>query len=78
MPTLASFVSKPSKINKYGQNVAISSPIASFSILSNMLNYIGKQGQNSDTLKRISPVSWQHIILYSRYEFNKYPDRKHE
>ncbi|MDV3450590.1 Tn3 family transposase [Bacillus safensis] len=40
------------------------------SILSNMLTYREKNGQDSEMLKRISPVSWQHINLYGRYEFN--------
>ena len=43
-------------------------------ILSNMLDYREKLGQDSDALKRISPVAWQHINLYGRYEFNKYPE----
>jgi hypothetical protein len=29
-----------------------------------------RNGQNSEMLKRISPVSWQHINIYGRYEFN--------
>lgn len=41
------------------------------SILSNMLNYREGNGQNSDMMKRISPVAWQHINFYGRYEFNK-------
>lgn len=40
------------------------------SILSNMLTYREENGQDSDMLKRISPVAWQHINLYGRYEFN--------
>lgn len=44
------------------------------SLLSNMLTYMEKNGQDSDVLKRISPVSWQHINLYGRYEFNKNPE----
>lgn len=40
------------------------------SILSNMLAYRERNGQDSDMLKRISPVAWQHINLYGRYEFN--------
>lgn len=43
-------------------------------ILSNMLTYKESTGQNSDMLKLISPIAWQHINLYGRYEFNK----KHE
>ncbi|GGK08838.1 hypothetical protein GCM10007063_34110 [Lentibacillus kapialis] len=41
------------------------------SILSNMLTYRENQGQDSDVLKQISPVAWQHINLYGHYEFNK-------
>lgn len=44
------------------------------SILSNMLTYGGKMGGDSDMLKRVSPVAWQHINLYGRYEFNKKQD----
>ncbi|EOQ00430.1 hypothetical protein IKC_06510 [Bacillus cereus VD184] len=40
------------------------------SILSNMLAYREENGKNSDMLKRISPVAWQHINLYGRYEFH--------
>jgi len=42
------------------------------SILSTMLEYQESKGDNSDMLKQISPVAWQHINLYGRYEFNKY------
>jgi len=38
--------------------------------VSNTLTY-GEMEQGSDMLKRISPVAWQHINLYGRYEFNK-------
>src|SRR5699024_11682562 len=41
------------------------------SILSNILTYRENQGQDSDVLKQISPVAWQHINLYVHYEFNK-------
>ncbi len=44
------------------------------SILSNMLTYGEKMGGDSDMLKRVSPVAWQHINLYGRYEFNKKQD----
>ncbi|MCB2309201.1 transposase [Clostridium estertheticum] len=27
-------------------------------------------GKDSDVLKHISPVAWQHINLYGRYKFN--------
>ena len=40
------------------------------SILSNMLAYREVIGKDSDVLKHISPVAWQHINLYGRYEFN--------
>ncbi|WP_291634330.1 Tn3 family transposase [Clostridium sp.] len=40
------------------------------SILSNMLAYREVSGEDSDVLKHISPVAWQHINLYGRYEFN--------
>lgn len=40
------------------------------SILSNMLTYREENVQSSDMLKRISPVAWQHINLYGRYEFH--------
>lgn len=41
------------------------------SLLSNVLTYMERNRQDSDVLKRISPVAWQHINLYGRYEFNK-------
>jgi TnpA family transposase len=44
------------------------------SILSNMLAYRESHGQDSDVLKQISPVAWQHVNLYGRYEFNKQQD----
>jgi hypothetical protein len=40
------------------------------SILSNMLDYREANGKDSDVLKHISPVAWQNINLYGRYEFN--------
>jgi len=40
------------------------------SILSNMLVYKETNGQDSDVLKHISPVAWQHINFYGRYSFN--------
>ena len=40
------------------------------SILSNMLAYREVRGKDSDVLKHISPVAWQHINLYGRYNFN--------
>jgi hypothetical protein len=36
-----------------------------------MLAYRESHGQDSDVLKQISPVAWQHVNLYGRYEFNK-------
>lgn len=44
------------------------------SILSNMLDYRESNGKDLDVLKHISPVAWQHINLYGRYEFNKNPE----
>jgi len=46
------------------------------SILSNMLAYreSNGNGQGADMLKQVSPVAWQHINLYGRYEFNKNPE----
>lgn len=44
------------------------------SLLSNMLEYRDREALNSDVLKRISPVAWQHINFYGHYEFNKYPE----
>lgn len=35
-----------------------------------MLAYKEVSGKDSDVLKHISPVAWQHINLYGRYEFN--------
>lgn len=40
------------------------------SILSNMLAYQETKGLDSDVMKQISPVAWQHINFYGRYEFN--------
>ena len=44
------------------------------SILSKLLTYREVNGEDADMLKRISPVAWQHINLYGRYEFNKNPE----
>ena len=45
-------------------------------LLSNVLAY--KEGvgdtQGATLLKQISPVAWQHINLYGRYEFSKSPE----
>ena len=42
-------------------------------ILSNLLSYKERTGdvQGSDLIKQISPVAWQHINFYGRYEFSK-------
>lgn len=46
------------------------------SILSNLLAYREQNGdgQGADMLKQVSPVAWQHVNLYGRYEFNKHPE----
>jgi len=44
------------------------------SILSNLLTFKEKVGQYFGVLKNISPVAWQHINLYGRYEFIKRPE----
>ena len=44
------------------------------SILSRMLDYREAHAQDSEALKRISPIAWQHINFYGRYEFNKSPE----
>jgi len=43
------------------------------SILSNVLAHRESIGdvQGVEVLKQISPVAWQHINLYGRYEFRK-------
>lgn len=43
------------------------------SILSNVLTHRESIGdvQGVEVLKQISPVAWQHINLYGRYEFRK-------
>ena len=45
-------------------------------ILSNLLAYKEKNGDvhGANMLKRISPVAWQHINFYGRYEFSKQPE----
>lgn len=35
-----------------------------------MLCHREENGQSSDMLKQVSPVAWQHINLYGRYEFH--------
>lgn len=39
-------------------------------------NYMNSAGniKNSAWLGNISPVAWQHINLYGRYEFNRRPE----
>jgi TnpA family transposase len=46
------------------------------SILSNVLAHREQLGdvQGVERLKQISPVAWQHINLYGRYEFRKFSD----
>lgn len=45
-------------------------------ILSNILDRYEHEGDtvNAEWIKQISPVAWQHINLYGRYEFQKTPD----
>ena len=45
-------------------------------ILSNLLDYQEAAGdvQGAALLKHVSPVAWQHINLYGRYEFRKGPE----
>jgi hypothetical protein len=45
-------------------------------LLSNVLAYKAGVGdaQGAALLKQISPVAWQHINLYGRYEFRKSPE----
>jgi hypothetical protein len=45
------------------------------SILSRLLEHQGRTGntQGADATKKVSPVSWQHINLQGRYEFQKQP-----
>ena len=42
-------------------------------ILSNLLAYKEKAGdiQGADLLKQVSPIAWQHINFFGRYEFNQ-------
>jgi TnpA family transposase len=44
------------------------------SILSNLLVYIKSNGDihGANVLKQVSPIAWQHINFYGRYEFNKH------
>ena len=45
-------------------------------LLSNVLIYKERGGdaQGAALLKQVSPVAWQHINLYGRYEFSKSPE----
>jgi TnpA family transposase len=45
-------------------------------LLSNVLTYKEEVGdaQGADRLKQISPVAWQHINFFGRYEFRKSPE----
>jgi len=43
------------------------------SILSNILTKSQNKGIGTNILKYISPVAWQHINFYGRYEFNNSP-----
>jgi len=38
--------------------------IITMPVLSRMLDYREEHGQDSDALKRASPIAWQHINLY--------------
>lgn len=42
-------------------------------ILSHLLEYKEKMGQHEETeiIKRISPIAWRHVNLYGRFEFRK-------
>ena len=46
------------------------------SILSALLAYKenGEDGQEAALLKQVSPVAWQHINLFGRYEFGRHPE----
>ena len=46
------------------------------SLLSNLLTYKESQGDIQDVvlLKQVSPVAWQHINMFGRYEFGKRPE----
>ena len=48
-------------------------------ILSNLLAYRESVGdiEGAAALKKVSPVAWQHINLYGRYEFTKAQDVSH-
>lgn len=42
-------------------------------LLSNLLDYKERAGdiQGAELLDQISPIAWQHINFYGRYEFRK-------
>ena len=44
--------------------------------LSNLLDYRERTGdiQGTALLKQVSPVAWQHLNFYGRYEFRKGPE----
>jgi hypothetical protein len=44
-------------------------------VLSDLLQHHRRAGNahQSEFLRRVSPVAWQHINLHGRYEFNKPP-----
>lgn len=46
------------------------------SILSSLLDYYEKtgNGQGASLHNQVSPIAWQHINFYGRYEFNKGPE----
>ena len=45
-------------------------------ILSNLLDYRERTGDvhGAALLKQVSPVAWQHLNFYGRYEFRKGPE----
>ncbi|ETX00987.1 MAG: hypothetical protein ETSY1_09215 [Candidatus Entotheonella factor] len=45
-------------------------------ILSSLLDYYEKtgNGQGASLLNQVSPIAWQHLNFYGRYEFNKGPE----
>ena len=47
------------------------------SILSNLLEYRERIGdiEGAEQLKQVSPVAWQHVNFFGRYEFGKRPQQ---
>jgi Tn3 transposase DDE domain len=45
-------------------------------LLSNLLDYKEAAGdvEGAERLKQVSPVAWQHINFFGRYEFRKGPE----